>query len=73
MDVAALKAAAAGSAGDDPWARARRSAASSDQRDLRGGMAPPLTSLRRAKRHGARAVRIQIENGRSRCQDSSEP
>ena len=41
MDVAALKAAAAGSAGDDPWARARRSAASSDQRDVRGGMAPP--------------------------------
>ena len=41
VDVAALKAAAAGSAGDDPWARARRSAAGSDQRDGRGGMAPP--------------------------------
>ena len=25
---------------------------------------PPLTSLRRAKRHGATAIRMQIENGR---------
>ena len=34
---------------------------------------PPLTSLRTAKRHGARAVHTQTENGLSRWRDSLEP
>ena len=41
QDVAVLKATAASFASDDPWARAQRPAASSERRDVRGGMAPP--------------------------------
>ena len=41
LDVAVLKATAASSASDDPWARAQRRAASAERRDVRGGMAPP--------------------------------
>ena len=41
LDVAVLKATAASSASDDPWARAQRPVASAERRDVRGGMAPP--------------------------------
>ena len=46
QDVAVLKATAASFASDDPWARAQRLAASSERRDVRGGMAPPADEPR---------------------------